>query len=403
MHRRLLVGIGVALLLLVPVVASWAINIQLDYSYDTNNFFAPGSQARKTMVAVADFYSQILADTFSSISTPPTFTSSLPSGSSVSWSWTMTFDNPSAAGLESLTNQSIEADEFRLFVGAKSLPGTTVGQGGPGGFAWASTVDPPSGSQFTQSEISQINAITNQFSNAVTTRGETSGFAAWGGAVSFDTDASANWHLDHISLPPTGKNDLFSVALHEVGHALGLGSSTAWNALAIGSGSTASFIGSASIAEFGGSVPLAFNNVGGSPVADKAHWRNGIMSNVFGGSASQEALMDPSINSGTRKRLTNLDVAALTDIGWSVLAPPNLPGDFNGSGTVDAADYTVWRNGLGSIFNAGHFDIWKANFGLSLGSGSGSASAASVPEPASLILAFATFSLALTIWTRRKV
>jgi hypothetical protein len=47
-----------------------------------------------------------------------------------------------------------------------------------------------------------------------------------------------------------------------------------------------------------------------------------------------------------------------------------LPGDYNGNGIVDAADYTVWRDGLGAGFFPGHYDIWKANFGRSLAFGS---------------------------------
>ena len=74
-----------------------------------------------------------------------------------------------------------------------------------------------------------------------------------------------------------------------------------------------------------------------------------------------------------------------------------LPGDFNHNGTVDVADYTVWRNALqsGNLFADGNFDglvtqadysIWKSGFGLSYsGSGSGGMLWA-VPEPATLAL-----------------
>jgi autotransporter-associated beta strand protein len=76
-----------------------------------------------------------------------------------------------------------------------------------------------------------------------------------------------------------------------------------------------------------------------------------------------------------------------------------IPGDFNQNGTVDAADYTVWRNNLGTTFAAADADfdgqvteadygIWKSNFGFSLvGSGFASiALRASVPEPATAAL-----------------
>ncbi len=41
---------------------------------------------------------------------------------------------------------------------------------------------------------------------------------------------------------------------------------------------------------------------------------------------------------------------------------PTLEGDFNGDGAVDAADYTVWRDGLGTKYNQDDYDVWKANY-----------------------------------------
>jgi autotransporter-associated beta strand protein len=74
-----------------------------------------------------------------------------------------------------------------------------------------------------------------------------------------------------------------------------------------------------------------------------------------------------------------------------------LPGDYNHNGTVDIADYTVWRNSLqsGNLIADGNFDgqvtqadysIWKSGLGLSYG-GSGSGDLIlTVPEPATLAL-----------------
>jgi arabinogalactan endo-1,4-beta-galactosidase len=77
------------------------------------------------------------------------------------------------------------------------------------------------------------------------------------------------------------------------------------------------------------------------------------------------------------------------------------PGDFNKDGMVNAADYTVWRNGLGSLYDAADYDDWKANFGSGAGSGSGSAGVArfAVPEPACLRL----LALGLAFLLRRQV
>jgi hypothetical protein len=63
-----------------------------------------------------------------------------------------------------------------------------------------------------------------------------------------------------------------------------------------------------------------------------------------------------------------------------------LPGDFNSNGIVDAADYTVWRNGLGSTYTQDDYNVWRDHFGQTAGSGSSASTNATVPEPASVLL-----------------
>jgi hypothetical protein len=76
-----------------------------------------------------------------------------------------------------------------------------------------------------------------------------------------------------------------------------------------------------------------------------------------------------------------------------------LPGDYNFDGTVDAADYVVWRKNDGTP--AG-YDTWRANFGRTAGSGGGEASSgnAAVPEPAAVSLLLAA-SLCIGFARRR--
>jgi probable HAF family extracellular repeat protein len=94
---------------------------------------------------------------------------------------------------------------------------------------------------------------------------------------------------------------------------------------------------------------------------------------------------------------------------WIATIPTlGLPGDYNDDGTVNAADYTVYRNrkaGIGGTTlpnDAGapgvtidDYNYWKAHYGETLGSGSSLANEnANVPEPASLtILLFAISGL----------
>jgi formylglycine-generating enzyme len=73
-----------------------------------------------------------------------------------------------------------------------------------------------------------------------------------------------------------------------------------------------------------------------------------------------------------------------------------VEGDYNCNGVVDAPDYTVWRDTLGSttnlvadgngssVIDSGDYNVWKQNFGRTSGAGSGSD--APVPEPATLVM-----------------
>jgi hypothetical protein len=84
-----------------------------------------------------------------------------------------------------------------------------------------------------------------------------------------------------------------------------------------------------------------------------------------------------------------------------------LPGDYNQDGTVDAADYVVWRNNLGSgkslpndtTPGVGQDDYtrWRANFGQTLATGAATSTAPSfpeaVPEPGFLNLSLLAISM----------
>lgn len=77
-----------------------------------------------------------------------------------------------------------------------------------------------------------------------------------------------------------------------------------------------------------------------------------------------------------------------------IVEAAGLDGDYNDDGTVDAADYTVWRDSLGSTtmleadgdgsgtIDTGDYAVWVTNYGTS----SSSASANSVPEPGAALL-----------------
>jgi hypothetical protein len=373
-----------------------AITLQIDYTYDTGNFFGSGNpsgatagaQAKAALEAAASYYSTILTDTFDPIVVPPQFHSTFPgSTSAVSWSWTATFPNPTTGVTVNATSIPVASDQYIIYAGARALGGSTAGIGGPGGYVTASTTQTGSGG-YTPGDVSNITTITNTLNNAITTRGEPSGFSRWGGAITFDNDGSTQWFYNYLGTPSGNVSDFYSVALHELGHSLGLGVSADWNVFVSGS----SFVGPNAEAQNGGPpVPL-------SP--DLGHWAANTQSIVYGTSVQQEALMDPDLTNGTRKRVTALDAAALQDIGWSLGPAPGVNGDYDGNGIVDASDYAIWRKRLNQnvtlpndttpgTVTAADYTVWRANFGkVASGSGSGSSLASGeVPEPASGVLA----------------
>ncbi|MEM8783108.1 MAG: PEP-CTERM sorting domain-containing protein [Planctomycetota bacterium] len=315
-----------------------AINISIDYSFDSQNFFgsnnpqgsAGAQQARAALEAAADFFSDLLEDTFDPIVTPDPYFSQTFNGQ-VTWSWNRSFLHPGTGSTVSLGGP-IGQDEYLIYAGARVLSGTTLGFGGPGGFGWSSS---PSGG-FTSQEINELNAITDDFANAVETRGEPSGFSSWGGAVTFDNDPNNVWHFDHLTEPSSGQSDFFSLALHELAHALGFGG-TEWEALVSGF----SFTGSASRAENGGVNPQVSS--------DRSHWAENTTSTVRGTGDIQEAAMDPNLLRGTRKLWTDLDTAGLEDIGWDIaaLTAVGVAGDYNGSGSVEQGDLNFVLNNWG--------------------------------------------------------
>jgi hypothetical protein len=410
-YRRLALACVMILLAARPAAA---INLYVDYTYDTGQFFGAGNpqggtaglQAKAALENAAAYFSNILTDTFSAIQTPDPYPSSYPgSDGVVTWTWTQIFNNPTT-GLEvTVTDATMPADRYIIYAGARGLLDSTAGVGGPGGYEWSSDITGTN--SFTQSDINTMNATTAAFEADVERREEASGFARWGGVVTFDT-SDRLWHFNHATSPAAGTTDFYSVAIHELAHSLGFGESsspsTAWGAQLSG-------------VNFNGTNAKALN--GGVPVplaADFSHWAYDKMSVVYGTSATQETAMDPDILDGTRKRLTALDAAALDDIGWDLATiPPQLYGDYNNNGKVDAADYVVWRKRLGQSVTIPNdstpgsvqqvdYTVWRNSFGATFGGGSGSGLldfGGKVPEPSAAAI-FILSGACLSLLRRRR-
>ena len=90
-----------------------------------------------------------------------------------------------------------------------------------------------------------------------------------------------------------------------------------------------------------------------------------------------------------------------------------LAGDYNGDSSVDAADYTVWRNSLGAngsnlpadgdgdgSIDTDDYAVWKNHFGQSAGVGGGAGSTA-VPEPRGFLLMLLAAIIGELVFARR--
>ncbi|MEM7682230.1 MAG: dockerin type I domain-containing protein [Planctomycetota bacterium] len=418
MQRLRLAALGfVGTFVCAAAPSASAIDIVVDYTYDTNNFFDTQDK-RDAMQAVADRFSRVITSPLAAVGPAGTATGTSPgwriglthpgTGGSLQISTAASFGSDPIAGAGAATAYGfagLNADEWTLFAGGRAL--SSAGIGGTG-----------TGTNFTTT-FDDIQGPMHRGFDDNTPSDSVSDLPRWGGGISFDTGRT--WHFDLDTPAPIGELDFYSIALHEVGHALGLGSG--WNQWA-SNGAETLYSGQNAIDVWNDQVSGAVTTLdleGGDP-----HWEDGRYTspifapgepNLVGtvGTAPgvwQDLLMEPIANfTGTLRRfeLTNMDVAALEDVGWAVLAASvALDGDANGDGSVDLLDFDVLAGnfGAGPGFGGGisggdfngdgnvdllDFDILAGNFGAS--------SPGSVPEPASVLLLTAG---ALVLGRRRR-
>ncbi len=282
------VALGLCLAISLAAVDAEALSIRLDYSFDDLGFF--DDPVRRTVLEVAaDVFAGRIQDTLTPI---------IPGGGN---QFSARFMNPATRTTAVVDNFFVSQDEIVVFVGGfAGGAGTSVlASAGGGGFS-------AGGSQaFLDNVIArgQLGALAPVPTD----------YAIWGGSMTFNIDKP--WHFD--TDPNTfesfdGLADFYSVAVHELAHVIGFGQAESWDALIVDN----AFTGTDSQEVFGGPVPL-FRG-------DLAHWAEGTKGTVDG--VPQEASMDPTIGRGERKHLTDLDWAALADIGWEisdlVITPP---------------------------------------------------------------------------------
>ncbi len=340
----LLIAVG----LISAPPSSHSIEITIDYRFDTNSFFDPatanGRDARDALQAAADRFSAVISSSLSAVHAVDDdldvrigFTSpGTGQFQELSSATSETTDAIVAAGGSPadyyLGELDLEADEWWLFAGARPLPTAAIGGTG-------------TGTNF-RPVFEQSDSLLNR---GLRETGSVANLPLWGGVITFDNSARSNWHFDASIAPAIGATDFYSIALHEIGHALGLATGwTEWETDVVDE----QFTGSEAVA--------AYNRDNDSMVTrlelegnGNSHWKeNAYDSRIFsagnpntvgtvGLDDLQDLIMEPIANFTDvlrRFELTNVDVAALRDVGWETIEQDAFACDWDGDADCDIAD-----------------------------------------------------------------
>jgi len=275
--------------LVIGTGSSQAFTLSFNYTYD-GGFFSNGNESRRSIMNDAgSFFEQRINDRLSAIT------------STDHDHFNANFRRPDSGDNITLNDFNVAADTLVIYAGGRALANNSLGTGGPGGY---SISDQTPGFEDT---------VVNRGQG--TTRGPTADdFGPWGGSITFNS-TYGSWYFDTdpSTSEPFSGSDFYSVALHEIAHVLGYGTSDSWDNLVTDTGPV--FTGSHATSLFAGDVPLT---------SDGSHWQARQKSTVDGGDL-QEVAMGPSLRNGQRKVFTDLDLAGLQDIGWEVVSPVPVP------------------------------------------------------------------------------
>ena len=282
--------------------------IEFDYSFDKDGFFN-NSRRRAALEYAGNIWSNLLNDDFRAI----------PAGTQ------FTVTNPNTGTPETIVLDS-EIDDLLIFVGSGTLQAdnSTVGlktsdyhlQGcACSNCCYSSTqdsadlsqrgiLDPENGFDtdglLAQAQVNGTDAVGDIFQRRVSSNfrdtGEVTDFEPWVGTISFNPSEDLDWNFE-IANTNDSQIDFISVALHEIGHILGIGVAPIFDAL----GEGGSFVGINA---------LALNDGSGIPLERD-------LSHIAEGFADDNTLLDPFLNEN-RSLPSIFDLALLADIGYEI-------------------------------------------------------------------------------------
>lgn len=255
-----------------------ALTFTFDYRYDSEGFFSGENEWRRAHLEyVANDLSAYLGDTFSAIQ---------PSGSNT---YQQEFYHPVLDDWALLDGDAIAENEYRIYVGSAVLDEDILAWAGPG--YWYSEGDDAFLADLDRGQ-------------GLVYGEEALDFGTWGGSMSFDS--LRDWHFDD---DPTTKEeftgfDFYTVTLHELMHALGVGVSDSW------------YYQTDDLGYFHGE--MVSRVFGPSLLSENGdHFdRDTFATNIYGD--YQRAVITPYVSTNERRYLTAIDLAALADVGWEI-------------------------------------------------------------------------------------
>ncbi|HEX7861851.1 MAG TPA: hypothetical protein VF773_16065 [Verrucomicrobiae bacterium] len=261
------------LLLSTTVGSSLALNIQFDYSYDTQGFFAGANASRRAVLeAAAERIERRVAEVLPGL---------VPIGGN---SWSLGFPHPGTGQAVTLENPSLPADTVVIYVGGR----------------------PRSDGFIAYAEYSYNWNGDGNWVALWQARDGANSFQSIGGSISFNSDTTWYFDPDVRTVESFSGYDFFSLAQHEIAHLLGFTDGAAAFRTRVSSGT---FVGLNAVALYGAGVPLA---------SGLDHFGAGIEYRGF------QANMTPFFSTGTRTPFTELDFAVLNDIGYATHAPEEV-------------------------------------------------------------------------------